>query len=97
MDTKQAYAEIKAHIDKCSHRYSDWYAGITSDIQQRLHGDHAVPKKDHWFAHRTVGTADGARSVEKALIDLGCDGGGGGGDKDSKTVYAYLKTSQTNP
>jgi len=31
------------------------------------------------------------------FLDKGMDGGPGGGDEDSKIVYAYKKTSLTNP
>ncbi len=97
MNAQQALDEITAHINKSNYSCSDWYAGITSDIDQRLHGDHKVPRKDHWFAHRTTDTANDARAVEEALLKSGCDGGTGGGDATARTVYAYLKTQDTAP
>ena len=36
-------------------------------------------------------------SVEKALLEKGCDGNPGGGDDDAVYVYAYLKSSITEP
>jgi len=56
-----------------------------------------VPEKDHWFIHRPCASNEAARNVEKALLDLGCDGGTGGGGDDAIYVYAYLKTSVTEP
>lgn len=97
MKAQQAHDEITAHIEKLGQPYSEWYAGITSDVDQRLHGDHGVPKENHWYSYRSVDSAAGARGVEQALLDAGCDGGSGGGDTDSRIVYAYLKTSDTNP
>ena len=89
--------EIAAHIQKQGGPMSDWYAGITANIDQRLFDDHAVPKKGHWWIHRKAASSVAARTAEKALLDQGCDGGPGGGDGSSTVVYAYLKSSHTNP
>jgi len=94
---RTAYDEITGHIAKQSGAYSDWYCGITSNIETRLHGDHNVPKKDHWFMYRECASSNDARAVEKALLEQDCDGAGGGGDESSVFVYAYLKTYDTNP
>lgn len=94
---QQTLNEIVAHIRKQGGSYSEWYCGITSDIESRLYDDHKVPKKKHWSITRICATANNARAVEKALLKLGCDGGPGGGDEDAAWVYAYLKTSITNP
>jgi hypothetical protein len=94
---QEAYDEISAHIAKQGGPYSKWYCGITSDIKTRLFADHNVPKKDHWFAYRECVNNEAARNVEKAFLEHGCDGGEGGGDKNAVYVYAYLKTSITNP
>lgn len=56
--------------------------------------DHGVDKNQGQWAHHTTDTEDEARVVEKALFDLGCDGGTGGGDRP-KTVYVYWKTVNT--
>ncbi|MGA9108797.1 MAG: hypothetical protein ACLPSL_15270 [Smithella sp.] len=94
---QEAYNEIYAHIVKQGGALSKWYCGITADIEKRFFGDHNVPDKDHWFAYRECTSHTAARNVEKALLDLGCDGGTGGGDDNSIYVYAYLKTSITDP
>lgn len=96
--TQEAYNEILAHIQKQGGPFSEWYCGITENIQNRLFRDHNVPEKDHWYMYRQCVNSDAARSVEKALLDdHGCDGGTGGGDDDADYIYAYLKTSVTNP
>lgn len=94
---QQAYDDIVAHIAKQGGSYSDWYCGITSNIEERLFDDHKVPKKDHWRIFCECVDSESARSVEKTLLNQGCDGGTGGGDDSSIYVYAYLKTSITNP
>lgn len=92
---QQAYDKISTHIAKQGGAYSEWYCGITSDIKSRLFGDHNVPEKNHWFSHHECESNKAARAVEEKLIERGCEGGKGGGDKSSVFVYAYLKTSTT--
>ncbi len=94
---KEAYDGILSHIQKQGGKFSDWYCGITKDIDARLFGDHKVPKKDHWYTYRECNNADAARGVEKDLLGKGCDGGTGGGGDDAVYVYAYLKTDVTAP
>jgi len=96
-DVSTILQDMNGHIQKQGGRPSDWYVGVTSDIEQRLFTDHKVPKKDHWYIYRRALTADDARAVEKAFLDWGCDGGTGGGEDDAMFVYAYLKTPVTDP
>ena len=88
-------AEIKAHMDRQGGPYGNWYAGIASDIEQRLFSDHNVPRKNHWFIYREAFNVDDAREVEQYLFSLGCKGGPGGGDDSTKLVYAYLISATT--
>lgn len=94
---QEAYNEILNHIQKQGSVFSSWYCGITENIENRLHGDHKVPKENHWLIYIECVNSNSARSVEKTLLDKGCDGGTGGGDNDAVFVYAYLRTSITSP
>lgn len=96
-DNQTIVNEIHAKMQKQGGPASIWYVGITENIDQRLFGDHNVPKKDHWFIYRKAYSVADARTIEKSFLDYGCDGGMGGGDEDAVFVYAYLKTSITNP
>ena len=93
----EAHNEILAHIQKQGGPFPSWYCGVTENIENRLFGNHKVPEKDHWFIHRHCVDSVAARSVELELINAGCDGGTGGGDEDADHVYAYLKSSVTDP
>ena len=77
--------------------YSGCYVGITSDVDSRLFGDHNVSKENGHWIYRTASSHTVAREIEKHFLDAGMDGGGGGGDETSKIVYAFKKTSSTNP
>jgi hypothetical protein len=93
---ESAKKEIQEHILKEGGPYSTWYVGITSDPEKRVYGDHNVPKENYWRIWRWVPSIEDARSVENYFVNtLGTDGGGGGGDADSKCVYGYKKSSIT--
>jgi hypothetical protein len=77
--------------------YKNCYVGITSAIESRLFSEHNVSKENgHWIS-QTASSNNVAREIEQHFLDAGMDGGPGGGDDTSKIVYAYLKTSYTNP
>lgn len=88
--------DILAHVAKEGSSYSNWYAGITANIKRRLHEEHNVPKEGHWFIHRSAISETDARAAEETLLDKGFDGGEGGGENPT-IVYAYKKTSRTDP
>lgn len=96
-DAQVIVNEFNDHIKKQGGQPFHWYVGITEDVEERLFGGHRIPRKNHWFIYREADSAREARAVEKAFLDVGFDGGGGGGDNDARFVYAYLKTSITEP
>lgn len=89
--------DIKVYIDKEGSPYRTWYVGITNDPKHRLFNEHGVEEKNSWCIYREASSVEVARRVEDYFITLGTDGAPGGGDEDSKWVYAYRKTSYTNP
>ena len=92
-----AYDAVLQQIHRQGGRYSSWYCGIASDWADRLFNDHKVTRKGHWYIARQCFNDSDARSVERALLELGCKGGGGGGDRSTVFVYAYLMGPGTNP
>lgn len=95
VSSQDAYNHIKNYIDSNGGKYSYWYAGIASDIEQRLFGDHNVSKQNDKWAHDLCTSDTEARNAEEALLKLGCKGDVGGGDSTTKYVYAYLILSHT--
>ena len=92
---QQIIQDIVNYIASHGGQYSDWYVGITSDINQRLFSDHSVNKTlDNWI-YRTTNLSSEARNIEQYFQNLGCDGDTGGGDQTSRIIYAYKKTSLT--
>jgi len=95
-DTAQEiYNDITAYMRKHGYNAPSWYAGITQDVNQRLFGYHNVSEQNGIWIFRRAINVEHTRSAEKALLDLGCDGGDGGGDRDAVYVYCYLKTAGT--
>jgi hypothetical protein len=87
-------ADISAYIQNHQPQYSQWYAGIATDPRQRLFSDHNTSEKGGTWIYRDAGSENGAREVEKRLLQKGCKGGAGGG-VSPQYVYAYLITNNT--
>lgn len=87
---------IDNHLQKSGKRYySEFYIGITNNIQRRLFDEHNVQREGMWWIYETAISIDDARSVEKHYLDLGMRGGDGGGDETSTIVYCYTVTPTT--
>lgn len=92
----QAIADIDAYIRKCGGAYSAWYCGIASSPRNRLFSDHQVAENGGAWIYRDCGTDTVARRVEDRFLGAGCKGGGGGGDRGTRYVYAYKITPTTS-
>lgn len=94
-DKARIVKDIEDHFQ--GKNYSNCYVGIAADARDRLFNGHGVSQENgHWI----IRTADGhrvARDVEQHFINAGMDGGPSGGDASTRKVYAYLKTSSTQP
>ena len=97
MATKvQIIADINSHLQKSSKKYySDFYIGITNDIERRLFGEHKVSKERGWWIFREGDTKDVAQAVEEYYLDKGMQGDTGGGKEDTIYVYCYEITNYT--
>jgi len=93
--TKEAIIKkFEDYISSNGGRYSEWYVGITSDIDKRLFSEHNA-KNTRWIWDEAT-SASAAREIEEHFINiLGTKGASGGGDEKSKFVYAYKITSTT--
>lgn len=95
-DYQTIIKEIDEHLANSGKQYySDFYIGITNDIERRLFKEHNVSKNSSWWIYRTANTSDIARNIEKHFLDLGMRGDDGGGNETSKTVYCYAVSPTT--
>lgn len=92
---KEIIEEIESHITECGGRFSGWYVGIAAKPKERLFDDHSVDEERDAWIYRTASSDSIARDIEKHFLDKGARGGTGGGDEDSKSVYAYRISSRT--
>ncbi|WP_294618614.1 hypothetical protein [uncultured Bacteroides sp.] len=95
-DYETIVKEIVEHLSKSGKRYySDFYIGITNDVEQRMFKEHNVPKEKNWWIFRTAENSDIAREVENHFLKLGMRGDNKGGDDTSNVVYCYAVTPTT--
>jgi hypothetical protein len=93
MTAQQIYNEILAYVG--TSRFADWYVGITNNVEDRLFGAHSVNRQFGAWYHTLALDANHSRSVEQALLNIGFDGGNGGGDNTTTYVYAFRKDPGT--
>ncbi len=91
---KTVYNYLVRHINNNGGIFTDWYCGITDDIERRLFDEHNVSKNSK-YNYRKCHVSNSARKVEKALLEKGCAGGDGGGSDKSVYVYVYRITPNT--
>lgn len=93
MTAREIYDEILRYVGASA--FASWYVGITNDIDERLFGYHKADRQFGAWYHAPAINAVHSRSVEAALLQLGFDGGGGGGDHSAVHVYAFRKDQGT--
>ena len=90
--------QIKAFMDQNGERYGSFYVGITSNPFDRFIAEHHVSLKDDLWAYYPTLTPNVAHEVKKYLIEqLGTEGFPDGLTLNSKYIYVYQKTPETNP
>lgn len=88
--------EVTDFVNQNGGVFRDWYAGIATNPKQRLFNEHNVKENGLWICTKNPCATDTiARQIEKTLLNLGFDGGTGGGDSSTKHVYVYKKTPYT--
>jgi hypothetical protein len=88
--------EMQEHLTKSGKRhYSDFYVGITNDVERRMFKEHNVPKENAWWIYRTAENSDIAREVEDHFLRKGMRGNDGGGNDTSSIVYCYAVSPTT--
>ena len=88
--------DIDDHLTKSGRRfYSEFYIGITNDVERRMFTEHNVAKDKMWWRYRTADSVQTAREVEAYYLKKGMRGGKGGGIEDSLIVYCYAISPTT--
>ena len=96
---KEIIIDFDNHLSKSYKKsYSDFYIGITNNIDRRLFSEHNVPRHWHWYIYHEAINEENARLVENHYLKKWMQWGGwwGNGDWTAIFVYCYYITSYTN-
>lgn len=86
----QIIADFESHLQSSQKKYySDFYVGLTNDIERRLFGEHNVQRDGNWWIFREALDKDTAQKVEEYYLGIGMKGDTGGGTDDTVFVYCY--------
>ena len=93
---EEIVADIEDHVAVCGGDWWQWYVGIAADVEYRLFSDHRVCRDEDAWICVPARTSRTARKAEAYLIEEhGAQGGPGGGDANTRTVYAYRTADHT--
>jgi len=94
---EQIIVDISTYIRLEGGAKADWYVGVASDPRDRLFNGHKVKEKSDCWIYREAESSSEARNIARAYLDGGHHGGSDGEDASTVYVYAYQRTSGTNP
>ena len=69
--------------------YSDFFIGVTDDVNKRLFEEHMVPKSNSWYIYAPANTHENAMAVKKHYHNLGMRTSNRRTSRLSKMVYCY--------
>lgn len=69
--------------------YSDFFIGVTDDVDKRLFEEHLVPRGNACYIYAPANTHENALAVKKHYHDLGMRTSKRKTTKVSKVVYCY--------
>ena len=82
--------DIEKHLsNSVKEYYSDFYVGITNDVNKRMFADHQVNKDNDWWIYCKADSEDIARDVENYYLELGMKGDTGGGNPENPPLFVY--------
>lgn len=94
MTKVEIITKIKEHFGlNVFSNYSDYYVGITNDVNRRLFSEHNVSKENDCWVWCQAANKMTAQEVEQYFLGLGMDGDTGGGTEDTVIVYCYKITN----
>jgi hypothetical protein len=96
MDYNTVIKRIQTYMSKFEGDYSDWYVGITKDLDEGLFQLHKVEENGIWISFG-ADTDEVAKKVEKYFLDKKTDGNPVVLEEDTRIVYVYKKNSNTTP
>jgi len=96
MDYNTVIKRIETYMSKFEGDYSDWYVGITKDLDEGLFKLHKVEENGIWISFG-ADTDEVAKKAEKYFFNKKTDGKPTKLEEDTRIVYVYKKNSNTTP
>ncbi len=96
MDYSTVIKRIEAYMRKFEGDYSDWYIGITKDLDEELFNLHKFEENGIWISFG-ADTDEVAKKIEKYFLDKKTGGNPIDLEEDTRIVYVYKKNSNTTP
>jgi hypothetical protein len=96
MDYRTVIKRIETYMSKFEGDYSDWYIGITKDLDEELFNLHKFEESGIWISFG-ADTDEVAKKVEKYFLDKKTEGNPTNLEEDTRIVYVYKKNSNTTP
>jgi hypothetical protein len=87
---------MQNYMSKFEGNYSDWYIGITKDLDESLFNVHKVEENGIWISFG-ADTDEIAKKVEKYFLDKNTEGNPTELQENTRIVYIYKKNSDTIP
>ena len=90
MENKKILQLFNNHLISSGRRfYSDFFIGVTDDVDKCLFEDHMVHKGNSWYIYAPASSHENALAVRKHYHDLGMRTSRRRTSKSSTMVYCY--------
>ncbi|MFA6295171.1 MAG: hypothetical protein WC666_01965 [Candidatus Paceibacterota bacterium] len=87
---QQIINEFESFMGKYGKFYNQFYVGIAKNIFDRLTSGHNIDSSIQCIWSNNPMPTNEIRTIEKYFLDKGASGGQGGGDNNTRYIYAYL-------
>jgi len=88
---------IHGFILKNSNTYFDWFIGLSENAEKMLFEEHKLhPAYDMWIYEEVPSGSDAFR-IREYFLNMGCAGGLVQHQEKIRYIYAYRRSSATNP
>ncbi len=96
MDYHTVIKRIETYMSKFEGDYSDWFVGITKNLDEGLFQLHKVEETGIWISFG-ADTEEVAKKVERYFLDKKTDGNLKALEENTRIVFVYKKNSNTIP
>ncbi len=96
MDYHTVIKRIETYMSKFEGDYSDWFVGITKNLDEGLFQLHKVEETGIWISFG-ADTEEVAKKVERYFLDKKTDGNPKALEENTRIVFVYKKNSNTIP